>query len=403
MFRVPLASTGLRQKDINAVAAVLSSGRLTMGEKVKIFEKQMASYLGVRFFVMVNSGSSANLLILESLLRPTSRSPLLSPGDGVIVPAIAWPTTVWPIIQLGLNPIFVDIEPSTIGLSVEAADELLSKTKIPAKAVFPIHPIGLALDQDQLTVLTQKHDLIEISDVCESLGARFNGHHAGSQSLAFSVSFYFSHHMTTMEGGGIATNDSLLADDLRSMRSHGWSRDRSDAREWEGQVSDNDSRFLFVSTGFNVRPMEIQAAIGISQLEDLPAFINRRQQIAHLVQESLVGENLELIGYDAFSQNSSRHSWMLLPFRVKGDNVAKKKSEILNLLKLRGIETRPILTGNFLAQPAIQRISRQRVVASSFPNATAVAESSFMLSCHHDLSDEQIGVLQTALERASNL
>ena len=312
-MRVPLASSGLRKSDIDAVIRVLESGNLTMGNEVKKFESKMSNYLGLKHFVMVNSGSSANLLMIEALMRPAVSRPRLNPGDSVLVPAIAWPTTIWPLIQLGLNPLFVDVDPSTLALDLKAAQELIDSSRIPVKGIFPIHPLGYAIPPSELEKFAESNELILINDVCESLGSWNEGKHAGTTGLASSFSFYFSHHITTMEGGGVATDDDALADDLRSMRSHGWSRDRTDVSTWNAQVSSNDSKFLFVSTGYNVRPMEIQAAIGSLQIAEIDAFVNRRREIARQVCQALLGTQLSVIGESAFmnTESAKSNSWML--------------------------------------------------------------------------------------------
>lgn len=392
---IPLASSGLRDKDIAKIIKVLESGQLTMGEEVRRFEGQMAHYLGVQHFVMVNSGSSANLLMIEALLRPTNSRPRLKQGDGVLVPAIAWPTTVWPLIQLGLNPIFVDINPLSLALDLDAAQKLMDTTGIPVKALFPIHPLGLGLPHSELVAFAEKNDLILISDVCESLGSWNEGKHAGVSSLCSSFSFYFSHHITTMEGGGVATDDDEIADDLRSMRSHGWSRDRSDAVEWASSSTATDAKFLFVSTGYNVRPMEIQAAVGCSQLSSLDDFVERRRWIAREVRNALQGTRMSVIGEEHTIDSESRptHSWMLIPIRVSGEDYRAKRNRILSSLTEAGVETRPVLTGNFVAQPAVQRILRQSLSPDSFPQATNISHSTFLVGAHHDLTDEQVAAL----------
>ena len=276
-MRIPLASAGLRDIDIAAAVKVLNSGNLTMGSEVLNFESKMAEYLGVKFFTMVNSGSSANLLMLEALMRPTHSNPALNPGDSILVPAIAWPTTVWPLIQLGLNPVFVDVDPKTIAIDLSEAQKIIDTTRIPIRGIFPIHPLGYAIPPSKLDAFVKKNGLVLINDVCESLGSWSEGVHAGTSGIAASFSFYFSHHITTMEGGGIATDDAFFADDLRSMRSHGWSRDRSDVNDWTESMSSNDAKFLFVSTGYNVRPMEVQAAIGSLQIDSLDNFVQKRR------------------------------------------------------------------------------------------------------------------------------
>jgi CDP-6-deoxy-D-xylo-4-hexulose-3-dehydrase len=404
-MRVPLASSGLRKSDIDAVMRVLESGNLTMGNEVKKFEAKMSNYLGVKHFVMVNSGSSANLLMIEALMRPAVTRPRLNPGDSVLVPAIAWPTTIWPLIQLGLNPLFVDVNPNTLALDLVAAQQLIDTSRIPVKGIFPIHPLGYAIPPSELEKFTSRNELILINDVCESLGSWSEGKHAGTTGIASSFSFYFSHHITTMEGGGVATDDDALADDLRSMRSHGWSRDRSDVSTWNEQVSSNDSKFLFVSTGYNVRPMEIQAAIGSLQVVEIDNFVSKRREIAQRVCEALSGTQLSVIGDSSLqnAESAKTNSWMLIPIQVKGLNVAERKKLILDKLATLEIETRPVLTGNFLSQPAIQRITRHAVDPKSFKVASEITDSAFLVGAHHDLSEDQITFLCSSLREVSTI
>jgi CDP-6-deoxy-D-xylo-4-hexulose-3-dehydrase len=400
-MKIPLASVGLRDSDIEAVLRVLKSGNLTMGAEVKKFEAKMADYLGVSNFVMVNSGSSANLLMLEALLRPAVAKPRLNPGDSILVPAIAWPTTIWPLIQLGLNPLFVDVNPETLALDLESAQELIDSSRIPVSGIFPIHPLGYAIPPSELVTFTEKNDLILINDVCESLGSWNEEKHAGTAGIAGSFSFYFSHHITTMEGGGIATDDDIFADDLRSMRSHGWSRDRSDVDSWTAKKSTNDSKFLFVSTGYNVRPMEIQAAIGSAQIGEIDKFVEKRRSIATRVSDALIGTNLSVIGSHSLQENPESNSWMLIPIRISGADRFSQKARILAELEKLEVETRPVLTGNFLAQPAIQRITRHATDPNHFIHANQITNEAFLVGAHHELSEDQISFLCEALVQAS--
>ena len=404
-MKIPLAYSGLRDIDIEAVTNVLKSGNLTMGLEVKKFESTMANYLGAKHFIMVNSGSSANLLMVEALLRPTVTKPMLSPGDSVLVPAIAWPTTIWPLIQLGLNPIFVDVDPKTLAIDLLLAQKLIDLSKIQVRALFPIHPLGFSISPSELVDFTERNNLILINDACESLGSWSEGVHAGTVGIAGSFSFYFSHHITTMEGGGIATNDSNFADDLRSMRSHGWSRDRSDVANWTKEVSSNDSKFLFVSTGYNVRPMEIQAAIGSLQIKDLDYFVTKRRDIARRITAAVDGTQLSIIGSQTLlsSELERSNSWMLIPIKVNGINAGSRKKRILAALTDFEIETRPVLTGNFLAQPAIQRITRNLIDPKQYEVASEITETTFLVGAHHDFSDEQVEFLCAKLQEVATL
>lgn len=381
--------------------AVLDSGNYTMGSVVKQFESKMAEYLGSEQFVMVNSGSSANLISVESLIRPAKGVPLLVPGDKVIVPAIAWPTTVWPLIQLGLQPMFVDVDIKTLGLSPEGVARAL-ESQPDVKAVFVINPLGRKVDSRDLVSVLQAHPSspLLLSDTCEALGASDRFGHAGAESLLSTFSFYFSHHITTMEGGGVATNDASLAEDLRSIRAHGWSRGRVDESEWTSGVSKTDSKFLFVTSGYNVRPMEIQAAIGLSQLEDIEQFIQRRRNIATRVSETLKSARaLTMLGHDC--EDERANSWMLMPFRVRDGKTGNRKIA-LDHLASKGIETRPVLTGNFTRQPSVQRFV-PGLNPESFPIADLISEEMFLIGCHHDFSDEQVEYLASVLLETDSL
>lgn len=402
-MKIPLAPSGLRNQDIEVVIDVLNSGNLTMGEEVKQFEIEMARYLRVENFIMMNSGSSANLAILESLVRPSKRDPLLKSGDRVLVPIIAWPTTIWPLIQNGLIPHFVDIDPNSLAMDLGKAQIVIDDNNFEVKALFPIHPLGYGINNRQLNEFATKNNLILIEDMCESLGSWQGSKHSGTGGLMSSYSFYFSHHITTMEGGGVATNDEEFADDLRSIRSHGWSRDRRDNQEWSFEIHPSLKKFNFVSTGFNVRPMEIQAAIGRSQLRALEEFISRRRENVSKVHQALKGSSLRIIGLadSVDCHETTRHSWMHIPIQVLSPDSENDRLKIIRFLEDAGIETRPPLTGNFLNQPAMARFAFQQ--SRDFPVANEITTSTFLVGCHHDLSSTQIEYLANRLKLASTL
>lgn len=403
-MKVPLAPSGLRSQDIKEINRVLDSGNLTMGEEVSSFEREMADYLGVKHFIMVNSGSSANLAMIEALIRPSSGIPKLKLKDKVMVPAIAWPTTVWPLIQLGLTPVFVDVDIETMAISLDCAQEILESSKERISGIFPIHPLGLGINQEALSEFCGKNELTLVEDVCESLGSWQKGFHTGTTGYMSSFSFYFSHHMTTMEGGGVATNNDEFANDLKSIRSHGWSRDRSDNETWSFEVHPSMRKFNFVSTGFNIRPMEIQAAVGRSQLKDLDSFVQKRRENVRIVNEALVGTKLEILGLEKESDIllKTDHSWMHIPIKINDKKIQEIdiRARIVRFLEDYGIETRPPLTGNFVKQPAMTRFGSEEL-QYSFPFADKLSKSVFLVGCHHDLSNEQINHLATKLRQAA--
>ena len=234
-----------------------------MGKGVEKFEKKIASWLGVKNAIMVNSGSSANLLLISSLLYRTNKK-ILKKGDEVLVPALSWPTTIWPLVQLGLKPIFTDIDIDSLAIDLNSAKKMLSKK---TKAMFLIHVMGQSCDMKKYKEFCSKNNLILLEDCCESFGAFFNKQSVGSFGYGGTFSHYFSHHLSTVEGGTIVTNNDNLADDIRSLRSHGWIRDRKDKEKFQSNNINIDRRWLFVLPGYNVRPTEIQGVLGVRQIK----------------------------------------------------------------------------------------------------------------------------------------
>jgi CDP-6-deoxy-D-xylo-4-hexulose-3-dehydrase len=403
-MKVPLAPSGLRSQDIEAVIQTLHSGQLTMGKTVSQFESEMADYLGVKHFVMMNSGSSANLAIFEALLRPSRGSASLKRGDSVLVPAIAWPTTIWPLIQLGLEPVFVDVDPSTLAMNLELAREACVKAKGIIRGIFPIHPLGLGIDHSKLSDLVEEYELLLVNDVCESLGSWQGEVHSGTIGLASSFSFYFSHHITTMEGGGVATNNKDIYEDLKSIRSHGWSRDRNDYELWNAQGPSAMNKFTFVTTGFNIRPMEVQAAIGLKQLRDIESFIQKRRQNVDAIEKALEGSNLKVLGKKSQISiiEDKSHSWMHASIQATTDNVSIR-NRYVTFLETHGIETRPPLTGNFLRQPAMERLLPQQKNPADFPASDFATQSTFLVGCHHDLTASQLDYLVEKIRQMASM
>ncbi len=407
-----LASDSLGPEEIEAAVSVLKSGRYTMGEKVRQFEKALASWVGVKHALMVNSGSSANLLLVESWMRRTcSQVDRLIPGDEVLVPGLAWPTTVWPLAQLGLIPVYVDVDPSTLAICLKSAEAALSSR---TRGMFLIHVLGQACKMEAYLQFCQKHHLVLAEDCCESFGAFDERQHVGTFGCAGTLSHFFSHHLTTMEGGSIITNDDTLIDDLRSFRAHGWTRDRSDQQKWVDQYPQIDPSFLFITTGYNVRPLEIQAAIGLIQLPKMDAFLAERERVAQLVQKwvtscapwmRLIGQETlpSLAGKNHQSEESPtrsrQHSWMTLPFCLEAD-APLSVEQVKHALKKWGVDTRPIIAGNLAKHPASQAIHSR--VPSPLQVCDEILQRGFMMGCHPNSSPESLELLQKAFQSFKN-
>jgi CDP-6-deoxy-D-xylo-4-hexulose-3-dehydrase len=377
-WRYPLSSPlALHGDALEAAHAVLRSGQFTMGHAVAQFEHEFAAWVGSAHAVMVNSGSSANLLMVDACLRPTTGDGW-QPGSEVLVPALAWSTTVWPIVQLGLVPIWVDIDPETLAIDwTDAARKVSSRTV----AAMLVHVMGLAADLDAAEDFCTRHALTLLEDGCEAFGAHHAGRSVGTVGRCGSFSFYFSHQLPTIEGGMIVTDDPALADDLRSARSHGWTRPRTDHAVWE-RVSGLDPRFLFVGSGYNLRPLELQGAIGSVQLRHAEASLTRRElAVASLLLALKRAPWIRIVGAEylsvgAKSRQARRHAWMNLPC-VLDDDAPVSRDQITAQLEAAGIETRPLLAGNLLRHPAFQTAREW-----GCPVADRIMRQGFLMGCH---------------------
>src|SRR5262245_17218424 len=226
-MRIPLNKSTIGEEEKNAVRAVLDSDRFTMGDRCHAFEREFADYLGVGHAVMVNSGSSANLIalfVMADALLPADGElpPRIRPGSEVIVPALTWSTTIWPVLQAGARPVFVDCDPRTLQMQPQAIEAAITPA---TAAIVVVHVLGGAVDAAAVAAIARQHGLWLFEDTCESLGVEWDGRKVGSFGQLASFSFYFSHHITTIEGGMVVTHDARLADLLRALRAHGWVRD----------------------------------------------------------------------------------------------------------------------------------------------------------------------------------
>lgn len=343
---------------IGALDALLST-RVTMGEKVRAFEAEWARYCGRAHGVMVNSGSSAVLLMLAAQVELGR----LRPGDEVLCPAVTWSTSLFPIAQCGLVPVLVDVDPRTLCICPESARRARTAR---TRAVLAVHLLG------QPAAVDAFDDLLVLEDACGAHGAVFHGRRVGGLGAAAAFSFFFSHHISTIEGGMVVTDDGELADALRSLRAHGWVREREDRRAWAARRPEIDPRFLFVSAGYNLRPTELAGAFGLVQARRLPAWLERRRA-NHAAWCAALADLVEVFP----EAPGTEHAGFAFPFVVRGDRAA-----LMAHLEAHGVETRPISGGNLARQPAFERVPGVRAPVP-LPVADRVHEQGLFVGNHH--------------------
>ena len=339
-----LASDSWDSEEISAINDVIKSNRYTMGPKVKKFEDEFASHFNSDYAIMVNSGSSANLLMIASLFY--SKEYDLKEGDEVIVPAVSWSTTYYPVHQYGLKFVFVDVDRDTLNISPEEIKKAISpKTKI----IFAVNLLGNPCEFDEIIRICKKNNIILIEDNCESLGAKYQEKFTGTCGIMGSFSFFFSHHLQTMEGGMILTNDKNLYELCVSLRAHGWIRDLPDDNSIEKKTGNSfHDSFNFVTPGYGIRPLEMSGAIGSVQLQKLPIFISNRKKNATIFKSLFENEpNI------AIQQETEVSSWFGFSLLLT-NKLSSFRDDLINILKENNIECRPIVAGNFTKNPVIK-------------------------------------------------
>lgn len=377
----PLATTTWDDKEYAAMHRVIESGRFTMGPLVAEFEQQFADAFGSRYGVMVNSGSSANLLaVAAAVLDPEID---LNPGDEVIVPAVSWATTYYPLTQYGLTLRFVDIDIDTLNLDL---DQLEAAIGPKTKGVFAVNLLGNPLDFARLTEIADRHGLVVLEDNCESLGARADGRAAGTVGVMGTFSAFFSHHISTMEGGMILTESERLAQTLRSLRAHGWTRDLPEKNFVHDKTGDAfEDLFRFVLPGYNVRPLEMSGALGIEQLKKVPLLIaGRRENAAYFVEKFRDLRSVRI------QKETGESSWFGFSMILEGD-LAGRRAEVVDALRAAGVESRPIVAGNFTKNPVMRYLDA--VVPDALPAADKVDVDGLFVGNHHFAVHEGIDLV----------
>ncbi|PLW77862.1 pyridoxamine 5-phosphate oxidase [Cohaesibacter celericrescens] len=349
----------------------------SMGSEVAAFEHGFADYVESPYCVMVNSGSSANLLMVAALFF-TKENPLKA-GDEVIVPAVSWSTTYYPLQQYGMKLRFVDIDLNTLNYDLEQLEAAITgKTRL----IMAVNLLGNPNDFDAINKIVGERDIRIIEDNCESMGAELSGRKTGTFGIMGSFSSFFSHHISTMEGGLIVTANEELYHILLSLRAHGWTRNLPKHNHVCGEKSDNafEESFRFVLPGYNVRPLEMSGAIGTEQLKKLPSLIKARRENGMRFQEAL-GNHANLL----IQQETGQSSWFgfSLVIRPQADLTRQRLIEELNEA---GFECRPIVAGNFTNNEVMKYIDAD--IFGDLPNASHIDSNGLFVGNHHyDISE----------------
>lgn len=383
----PLATTTWDQKELDAIQSVIASGMYSMGPRVAQFEREFAAYTGSRYCVMCNSGSSANLLMVAAL-RFRKEKPL-APGDEVIVPAVSWSTTYHPLQQYGLKLKFVDVDRDTLNYDLDALQAAVGSA---TRAIMVVNLLGNPNDFARIERIVGGRDIVVIEDNCESLGARVGGKQAGTFGVMGSYSAFFSHHISTMEGGMVVTDDEELYHIMLSVRAHGWTRNLPKQNKVTGTKSDDAfvESFKFVLPGYNLRPLEMSGAIGSEQLKKLPAMVEDRRRNARKFLD-LLKDYPQLRTQKEIGESS----WFGFSMIVQPD-APFRRAEVVRVLTKHGIDVRPIVAGNFAKNEVLRWFDY--TVHGALKNADDLDQNGLFVGNHHYGLDEEFQTLRAALD-----
>ena len=385
----PLLDRGLSKKDLNEGIKVLKSGNITMGSKTKTFENLFKKKLKTNYALMVNSGSSANLLATFASCNPL-RANRFKQGDHALIQSLCWPTSLWPLVQTGLKINFIDVDPLTLNV---VAEDLINKVTNKTKLILIINVLGLSPDIKKIRNFCKKKKIILIEDNCESLGAKYKNKYLGSFGDFGTFSFFYSHQITSGEGGMIVCKNKKDYEILKALRSHGWSRDENVTKKYPKL----DPRYVFINSGFNLRPTDIQAAIGISQFKKLDKFKrirsnNRNKIIKSLKKSSKWKNQFQFIKVP----KDISPSYMVFPILLNS-KYKNKKEKFINYIESKGLETRPVISGSFINQPSSKLFNLNKS-KDKFQGAEEVQKLGFVIGLHtEEINKDKISFLKKTL------
>lgn len=384
---IPVSGRVLSAEDYKSMVAAALDGWLTAGEFTDKFEKDLSKFLGCRHSLMVNSGSSANLVIMSGITKLLD----LQPGDEIITSGVNFPTTLNPIIQNNLVPVLIDVDIGTYNINIDLIESAInSKTK----GIVLAHTLGNPFDVASILEICEKYDLFLMEDCCDALGAKFDNKIVGNFGLAGSLSFYPAHHITTGEGGAVYTNSPKLKKIMESIRD--WGRDcycppgvdNTCKKRYDWQLGElpygYDHKYTYSNIGYNLKSSDLQASIGITQLNKAEDFIKKRNEnFAKLYNnfsefgEFILPKSLE----------SAQPSWFGFPLTIK-DDASFKRDDLLKFYQERNIGNRLLFAGNIKKQPAYQKANM--IVGSDLTNSDIVMNNTFWLGVYPGLNDEMI-------------
>ena len=384
----PLSSNSWGEEEALVFQRILEKGRFTMGESVKKFESSFADKIGIQNATMVSSGSMANLVGLSALFYKKNNP--LKRGDEVIVPAVSWATTYYPLQQYGLKLKFLDVELDTLNMDVSRLEEALtSKTRMVVAVSILGNPCALNI----LREFCDKHGLYLFEDNCESMGATLNGKPCGTFGDIATFSTFFSHHISTMEGGIIVTKDKEIYHLTKSLRAHGWTRDiPSGTSAYEKGDDDFHEAYRFILPGYNARPLELSGALGVEQLKKLDSLLDIRRQNARVFVDLFAGDERFII-----QKENGSSSWFSFTI-VLNPKISIKRSQVINALRDAEIEFRMITGGCFLRHDVIRYFDYETV--GDIVNANIIHDRGFFVGNHPMNLKPQIKKLKDVLDRA---
>ena len=378
--KISIASPTYGFAEVNEALDSLLSTWVTMGKKVKKFENSFARYIGSKYSVMVNSGSSANLLALSILTNPKF-SKRIKLGSEVLTPAVTWATTIFPIANVNLVPSFIDVDLENFNLDVDKLRKSITKK---TKAIMLVHLLGNPANMKEIIDIAKEYDLFVIEDSCEAHGAEFNNKKVGSFGDISTFSFYLSHHISTIEGGMLLTKNEEIFELAKAMRAFGWIRDQKNKKQTAKKNPKLDPRFLFDNLGYNIRPTEIQGSFGIHQIKKLEKFIKIRTNNANFWNKKLEKFSNYLLLHS--ERPNTRHVWFAYPITVRSSSPFSR-NQLVNFLEKKNIETRPIMASDITQQPAIKLIKKK--INKPLTNSKFIHSNSFFIGVHQGIGKSQ--------------